>query len=1177
MKSYLFILIAFAIMAAGIVAPAAAIPYTVSGNSVFVNDSNVYLMQTPHTLTDSGYAYITLQSKQFTGNANVVFGFDSDNAKPKSIDLYNPHNVEFTASYTCDAPYFGNATPANKTFYCWYNDTLDDGMPHTNKTILVFSHAYDSINQATKTAYWKENRTEEWTSILSMFNSVNYGFDGKNKWYYAQNVPITAGQTYKVRLWVDIKFNTKGKYDFAIYPSSYGTNIGQAISNNHFYYLDPWWNTTYTKKIRIDFTNNNVSLPYYAYEMVFKGTQLNPNNMNQNGTDIRVVNATEDGTVDFFIDYWNQTADKNTSIWINLTNNTGTVYVYYGNPAATTSTSNSSKVFDLASDDGEDGVGKWTLPAGHVIGECASGGGFTGLGTKCLQLNITGSSYSPSRIPFTAVSSGYVTVEYYANFSVTTTGDIIVCAATDTTNCYNGFQNDWMDNSGSSPKNRYVHYAAGVTETLIAVVNVTGGTWYKVKNVYNLTGATKYGTFYLNESGNLATMRTVPNLVNSGARSNANIGFVGFAAGSGSHKVQFDNYKVYKSLPNVTGYPVMTVGSETENLQITIQSPLNVTNSTLTTILNYTVATSATIDKCWYKLNAAANVTLASCANTTFTAAQGSNTLIVGVNTTGGAFSSATVSFTADSEFPSVSIQLPANTTYYTATRALDYTASDNLGMDSCIRELNGANATLAGCGNTTFTAVAGSNTLKVYVNDSAGNKNVSEVKFTFAPPIVRATIQSPTNTTLTTGNITFAYTIFAENVTLDKCWYKLDAASNVTLPSCGNTSFSAAVGNHSITIGLNSTGGIFNSTTVYFSANYAALLNITAYTEAASPVAIVTFNATISDGAGIYLLKTTNTGAILVSDLSELPAGVYTVSVVSENYTSRDYTVTTTETDTTNLTAYLLPTTSAATVQFVAKDTYNTEIDGARMLVMRYIGGSWIVIGEADSGTNGVATMLLSPLVTYVVNGSHSGYYNVTKTFTTTDSPIPITFGTEYLPHYYLWLQDSMQASCFIINGTTRNMTCYVNDTESIMTSARLIVRRMVNYSTSVLVCDVSDGSPSSGIYEAFCNLGTTNGTYIYQLTGVTNQGTYLLITGSIVLGTTPNPYGVMGLFIALFIFIVMTFMGLYHPPVAIIFGILALAFSYALGFIVLSTSGWAGLISIMLVGVVIMYKIRN
>ena len=51
------------------------------GDTVFVNDSKAYLSATPHTVQGIQPVELEVLSKQFTGNVNVLFGYNGEYLK----------------------------------------------------------------------------------------------------------------------------------------------------------------------------------------------------------------------------------------------------------------------------------------------------------------------------------------------------------------------------------------------------------------------------------------------------------------------------------------------------------------------------------------------------------------------------------------------------------------------------------------------------------------------------------------------------------------------------------------------------------------------------------------------------------------------------------------------------------------------------------------------------------------------------------------------------------------------------------------------------------------------------------------------------------------------------------------------------------------------------------------
>lgn len=236
--------------------------YTIDGNSVYIDDSNVYMAQEPHTLYSAGWVTNTLISKQYTGDIDVVFGFDSTTTKPTNAELYSPHNVTEINSYTCESPYWHNST--SNHFWCWYDETRTIYDPITNETTgtetashLVYDHEYEILTA--NTISWNEDHIENYINVASHFNKLDYDYNGKDTWYYIKNIDVEAGKEYNLRIYIQPQFYTSGKYDWCVKPSS--ESLQQAISNGHLYCLDPWWNESFNYTREITITNNDGSNP----------------------------------------------------------------------------------------------------------------------------------------------------------------------------------------------------------------------------------------------------------------------------------------------------------------------------------------------------------------------------------------------------------------------------------------------------------------------------------------------------------------------------------------------------------------------------------------------------------------------------------------------------------------------------------------------------------------------------------------------------------------------------------------------------------------------------------------------------------------------------------------------------------------------------------------------------
>lgn len=280
------------------VAVSAVSAFTVDGNKVFIDDSNVYMAQEPHTLGSSGWVTNNLTSKHFSGNIDVYFGFDSSAALPVKAELYSPHEISETKSYNCDPPYWYNRTATH--FWCWHNvtTTITDNQTGQNETVttayLVFDHDYETSNIGANTFSWTETHIEDYKNVADKFTKVNYNYNGKDTWYYAKNVPVQAGTEYSFRTYIQIQFNTQGKYDWCVKPSS--ETLSQAIANGHLYCLDPWWNMSYPYRYKIlNSSRLNSTMPYYVNDNSGVGGKNILTRYGAGCTGVQYVYSTESG------------------------------------------------------------------------------------------------------------------------------------------------------------------------------------------------------------------------------------------------------------------------------------------------------------------------------------------------------------------------------------------------------------------------------------------------------------------------------------------------------------------------------------------------------------------------------------------------------------------------------------------------------------------------------------------------------------------------------------------------------------------------------------------------------------------------------------------------------------------------------------------------------------------
>ncbi len=249
--------------------------YTIDGDTVYVDDANVYIAIYPHS-TSGGWVYLNLTSKAYEGEVDVVFGFNGSVAQPRKADWYDPYDVVEELSYRIEDRYFDNTTYYKYNYTAEsvsapeaYNGTLflwtKIGSRFENETVLddwlfIYSWGFDVANINTRSVYWSEVHHFEWRSIANEnFQKINYEYDGLNTWYYG-TFNIQKDREYHIRVLLDVKpvigeFNGT-KYGVALKPAD--ETFGEAIGNGHLYYLDPWLSGGWDQRVKITIDSGDI-------------------------------------------------------------------------------------------------------------------------------------------------------------------------------------------------------------------------------------------------------------------------------------------------------------------------------------------------------------------------------------------------------------------------------------------------------------------------------------------------------------------------------------------------------------------------------------------------------------------------------------------------------------------------------------------------------------------------------------------------------------------------------------------------------------------------------------------------------------------------------------------------------------------------------------------------------
>jgi hypothetical protein len=291
----------------------------VVNDTIYIDNTEIHIDATPRSICGEGWVTSNFIFKNYSGNVDVAYGFDTLSVKPIRAELYAPYEVHYTTqhrawfynvsliTHTPDAVIdYGNDYNTHRYTVTYKkcvqtNDEILECDEWIDTTAVVAFDSYE-VDGTNYTAYWhtEQTQTEDWKDISHLFQSVDYNHDGKNKWYYVTDIPVTSGETYTIRTYIEVNGIGDNKYDVAVKPSS--ETIQEAIANEHFYILDPWADVSELEFI--DPTPANESTIYYDNTIInvsIATSDLTYFIFNWNGTNYTYTTA---GTE------WNQSADS---------------------------------------------------------------------------------------------------------------------------------------------------------------------------------------------------------------------------------------------------------------------------------------------------------------------------------------------------------------------------------------------------------------------------------------------------------------------------------------------------------------------------------------------------------------------------------------------------------------------------------------------------------------------------------------------------------------------------------------------------------------------------------------------------------------------------------------------------------------------------------------------------
>lgn len=274
---------------------------------------------------------------------------------------------------------------------------------------------------------------------------------------------------------------------------------------------------------------------------------------------------------------------------------------------------------------------------------------------------------------------------------------------------------------------------------------------------------------------------------------------------------------------------------------------------------------------------------------------------------------------------PVVSIVYPANTSYNSQRTELNYTYEGE--ADYCWYSINNgvtnSTPTTAGLNFTGLTSSDGSNTWRVYCNDSSNRLGNASRTFYIDSTYPSVNITYPINNVIYQvygNNLTINWTLIDDATTLSNCWYYYNS-TNISV-DCNDNNLTLNVTNFNgknIRLYVNNSVGLINSS--YISWNYTLFQWDKQFSSSVDETSLqnVTFNITVPSGLIFFGANLIYNGSSYTSTKVNTAAENYTI------YTSIEIPSVSTSTAKTFYESYTLTTGTGTT--YVNSSVYNHTI----------------------------------------------------------------------------------------------------------------------------------------------------------------------------------------------------------------------------------------------------------
>ena len=322
-----------------------------------------------------------------------------------------------------------------------------------------------------------------------------------------------------------------------------------------------------------------------------------------------------------------------------------------------------------------------------------------------------------------------------------------------------------------------------------------------------------------------------------------------------------------------------------------------------------------------------------------------------------------------------------------------------------------------------------------------------------------------------------------------------------------------------------------------------------------------------IGDSTGTF---TTTTGSKIISGL---PTGDYTIVYSASNYATRSYPYSLNASGVTNLTLYMLPTSSSTDIYAYVYSQTGQSLPGYRIYTYRTIDGVYQLVEISTTnylGTTDLKGQLNTPLYYWLIYDS-----NDVAVLTTSETEIYTTTLDFYISTTDV-VGDTFRKQSGLIydeigfNNITNAFNFTYIDTNNNISNMELVVFKMPENTRFA----AASSTATSDTLIASINGNYTNGTtYIAKVYASFSPADYITAR-SITMPSAKPDFGEAGLLMTAIIHLAVAFVGIFNPAVMLVLMGFAFVITGQFG---LHNFDWTIQVSVLLITLVLAYLIRK